>query len=139
MLLQDLQEEYNYIPAEALEMAAAELGIPFAQLYGLATFYRAFSLEARGKHKIKVCLGTACVVRGAQGVLERFLRELKIDSPGTTDDELFSLEVVNCVGACALGPVAIIDDEYFGDLNAPKIRDAVAEVRRREAEENVEV
>jgi len=134
MLLQDLQAAYNYVPAEAMELATRELGIPLEQLYGLATFYKAFSLEERGKHSIRVCKGTACVVRGAADILDAFLRELGLDRPGTTADKMFTLEVVNCVGACALGPVVIADGEYFGGMNTAKVREAVAEVRRREAE-----
>jgi NADH-quinone oxidoreductase subunit E len=135
MLLQDLQEEYGYVPPETLELVTRELGIPLEELYGLATFYKAFSLEARGRHKIKVCLGTACVVRGAQGILEGFLRELKLGGPGPTPDEMFSLEVVNCVGACALGPVAIVDGEYVGHMNQPLIKQVAQNVRARDAEE----
>lgn len=132
MLLQDIQEEYNYVPAETMEIASRELHIPLEQLYGLATFYKAFSLEARGKHKVKVCMGTACVVRGARAILEGFLRELGLDGAGTTGDELFSLEVVNCVGACALGPVALIDGEYYGHLTQQLVRERVAGVRAEE-------
>lgn len=134
MLLQDLQTAYNYVPAEAVELATRELDIPLEQLYGLATFYKAFSLEERGKHNIKVCKGTACVVRGAADILDAFLRELGLKSPGTTDDKMFTLEVVNCVGACALGPVVITDGEYLGGMNTAKVKEAVAEVRSREAE-----
>jgi len=134
MLLQDLQAVYNYVPAEAMALVTRELGIPLEQLYGLATFYKAFSLQPRGKHNIKVCQGTACVVRGAADILEGFLRELGLKSPGTTDDKLFTLEVVNCVGACALGPVVVADGEYFGGMNTAKVKEAVAEVRTRGAE-----
>ncbi len=134
MLLQDLQAVYNYVPAEAMALVTRELGIPLEQLYGLATFYKAFSLQPRGKHNIKVCQGTACVVRGAADILEGFLRELGLKRPGTTDDKLFTLEVVNCVGACALGPVVVADGEYFGGMNTAKVKEAVAEVRTRGAE-----
>ena len=134
MLLQDIQDEYGYLPPEPLEMAAAELNIPLAKLYGLATFYRAFSLEARGRHKVKVCMGTACVVRGAQGILEGFLRELNIDGPGATEDEMFSLEAVNCVGACALGPVVVIDGEYYGHMTQALVKQRAEAVRAAERE-----
>jgi NADH-quinone oxidoreductase subunit E len=134
MLLQDLQEEYNYVPPEALALATRELGIPLEEFYGLATFYKAFSLEARGRHKLKVCMGTACVVRGAQGILEGCLRELALDGPGTTTDEMVSLEPVNCVGACALGPIIIADGEYVGNMTIPKVKEVVADIKKRDAE-----
>jgi NADH-quinone oxidoreductase subunit E len=134
MFLQDLQAAYNYVPAEAMELAARELEIPLEQLYGLATFYKAFSLEARGKHNIKVCRGTACVVRGAVNILEGFLRELGLQNPGTTDDKMFTVEVVNCVGACAIGPVAILDGEYYGHLDQSIVKDMVESLRAEEEE-----
>jgi NADH-quinone oxidoreductase subunit E len=126
MLLQDLQGVYNYVPAEALELATRELDIPLEQLYGLATFYKAFSLEPRGLHNIKVCKGTACVVRGAADILEAFLRELGLKGPGTTDDKMFTVEIVNCVGACAIGPVAVLDGEYHGHLDQAAVKDSIA-------------
>jgi NADH-quinone oxidoreductase subunit E len=129
MLLQDLQAVYNYVPAAAMALVTRELGIPLEQLYGLATFYKAFSLEPRGKHNIKVCQGTACVVRGAADILEGFLRELGLSGPGTTDDKLFTLEVVNCVGACALGPVVIADGEYYGHLDQGAVKDRLESLR----------
>ncbi|NIT36150.1 MAG: NAD(P)H-dependent oxidoreductase subunit E [candidate division Zixibacteria bacterium] len=134
MLLQDLQAAYNYVPAEAMELATRELGIPLEQLYGLATFYKAFSLEERGKHNIKVCKGTACVVRGAADILDGFLRELGLPRPGTTGDKMVTLEVVNCVGACAIGPIAILDGEYHGHLDQSIVKDRVESLRAEDEE-----
>ncbi len=132
MLLQDLQAVYNYVPAETLELATRELGIPLEQLYGLATFYKALSLEPRGRHNVKVCRGTACVVRGAANILDGFLRELGLERPCTSGDKMFTVEVVNCVGACAIGPVAVLDGEYHGHLDLGAVKEKVAALRAEE-------
>ena len=119
-VLQDLQAEYYYLPKEVLVQASEALDIPLSQIYGVATFFRAFSLEPRGRHLINVCLGTACHVRGALRVLESIERETGI-KPGETDSDLkFTLEAVNCLGCCALGPVMVVDGEYHGNLSTAK-------------------
>jgi NADH-quinone oxidoreductase subunit E len=120
-ILQDIQDEYYYLPKDALEKVSQILDIPLSQVYSIATFFRAFSLTPRGRHLIKVCLGTACHVRGAPRVLEKMERDLEIGRGGTTDDLKFTLETVNCVGACALGPMVIVDDEYSGQMKTDKI------------------
>ena len=120
-ILQDIQDEYYYLPKDALEKVSQILDIPLSQVYSVATFFRAFSLTPRGRHLIKVCLGTACHVRGAARVLEKMERDLGIGRGGTTDDVKFTLETVNCVGACALGPMVIVDDEYSGQMKTDKI------------------
>lgn len=119
-ILQDIQAEYNYLPKEALFDVSDSLGIPVSQVYGVATFYRAFSLIPRGRHLIQVCLGTACHVRGAPRVLEAIERKLKIKAGETTADKEYTLTTVNCLGACALGPVVVIDQEYHGQMNQSK-------------------
>jgi NADH-quinone oxidoreductase subunit E len=119
-ILQDIQAEYNYLPKEALFDVSDSLGIPVSQVYGVATFYRAFSLIPRGRHLIQVCLGTACHVRGAPKVLESMERKLKIKAGETTADKEYTLTTVNCLGACALGPVVVIDQEYHGQMNQSK-------------------
>jgi NADH-quinone oxidoreductase subunit E len=119
-ILQDLQEEVNYLPEGALRYVAERLNIPASKMYRLATFYRAFSLEPRGEHLIHVCTGTACHVRGAVRIVDALERELGV-SAGETDSQLkFTLETVNCVGACALGPVVVIDGEYSGQMTGAK-------------------
>jgi NADH-quinone oxidoreductase subunit F len=111
-VLQDLQEELRYLPREVLDRVAATLGVPRAQVYHVATFFKAFTLEPRGRHTIKVCTGTACHVRGAPKILDEISRLLGVQAGQTTADGLFTLETVNCVGACALGPVVVIDEDY---------------------------
>lgn len=120
-LLQDVQEKYGYLPRQVLDRIAERLHLPRTQLYGLATFYRAFTLTPQGKHAICVCTGTACHVRGAPALLDRLSSDLKLRSGDTTDDGLFSLHTVNCVGACALGPVVTIDGEYQAHMNGLKL------------------
>jgi NADH-quinone oxidoreductase subunit E len=116
-ILQDIQREYYYLPREILEQVSRALDIPLSQVCSVATFFKAFSLEPRGRHLVSVCVGTACHVRGALRVLEGIEREIKI-KPGETDAELkFSLEAVNCLGCCALGPVMVVDGEYHGKLS----------------------
>ena len=126
-ILQDIQAEYNYLPREALEETSKGLCVPLSQVYSVATFFKALSLEPRGRHLINVCLGTACHVRGAVKVLEAMERELAIGSGETTKDLRFTLETVNCVGACALGPVVIVDGEYHGQIKADKVKDVLAD------------
>ena len=119
-ILQDIQAEYYYLPKEALIQISESMAIPASQVYNVATFFRAFSLEPRGKHLINVCLGTACHVRGAIRVLEKIERRLAIKRGETTQDRKFTLETVNCMGACALGPVLKVDGEYFGQMSTDK-------------------
>jgi NADH-quinone oxidoreductase subunit E len=120
-ILQDIQTEYYYLPEEALIQVSESMAIPASQVYNVATFFRAFSLEPRGKHLINVCLGTACHVRGAVRVLEKVERSLAIKRGATTKERKFTLETVNCMGACALGPVVKIDGEYFGQMSTDKV------------------
>jgi NADH-quinone oxidoreductase subunit E len=120
-ILQDIQGEYRYLPKDALEKVSQILDIPLSQVYSVATFFRAFSLEPRGLHLIKVCLGTACHVRGANRILERAALDLGIDPGETTDDLAFTLETVNCLGCCALGPVVVVDETTFGQMTTNKV------------------
>jgi len=136
-ILQDIQAEYNYLPRESLQIIAKSLGIPLIDIIGVATFFRAFSLKPRGKHLITVCLGTACHVRGAPAILDEFKRKLGIDVEETTQDNLFTLETVNCLGACALGPIVVIDGNYYGQMKIRKIDKLIKKFRpgkRSEAE-----
>lgn len=120
-ILQEIQEKYNYLPKDALIYVSKKLSVPLIQVYSVATFYKTFSLKPKGKHIIKVCLGTACHVRGAPRIVDEIKRKLNIEVGETTEDKLFTLETVRCLGACALGPIVVIDDEYYGQVNPKKI------------------
>jgi NADH-quinone oxidoreductase subunit E len=124
-ILQDIQADYNYLPREALEQVSKDMDVPLSQVYSVATFFKALSLTPRGRHLINVCLGTACHVRGAMRVLETLERDLDVKSCETTKDLKFTLETVNCVGACALGPVVVVDGEYHGQMKTEKVKDVL--------------
>ncbi len=121
-ILQDIQAEYNYLPKEALVQVNKGLDVPLSRVYSVVTFFKSFSLKPRGRHLINVCLGTACHVRGAVRVLEKIERELGISRSETTGDFKYTLETVNCVGACALGPIMIIDGEYSGQVKTDSVK-----------------
>jgi NADH-quinone oxidoreductase subunit E len=129
-ILQDIQEEYNYLPQEALNIVSKTLGIPLIDIVGVATFYRAFSLEPRGEHLVTVCMGTACHVRGGPNILEEFERKLNINAGETSDDGQFSLETVACLGCCAIGPVVIVDGNYYAQTSIRKV-DAILKKHRK--------
>jgi NADH-quinone oxidoreductase subunit E len=122
-MLQEIQSrnKNRYLPRPELEALAACLKISIAKVYRIATFFKAFNLEPKGEHMVSLCVGTACHVRGADKILTALEGELGIVDGGTTNDLKFSIETVNCVGACALGPVAVIDGDYFGELEGEKI------------------
>lgn len=120
-ILEDIQASYNFLPQEALELVAKRTGCSLVDLYGVATFYTSFSLEPRGEHLVSVCTGTACHVRGSPGVLGAFEESLGVDAGQTTEDRAFTLTTVNCLGACALGPVAVMDGEYFANINKRQV------------------
>lgn len=132
MLLQDIQEQYGYLPPEALKDAGRRLDVSLSRLYGLATFYRSFSLEPRGRHEIWICTGTACHVRGAATILAHLQRQLGVDSGETTDDGFATLVGVNCLGACALGPVMVVDGKYHGKMTVAKTNDVLDELRAQD-------
>ncbi|MCX5992161.1 MAG: NADH-quinone oxidoreductase subunit NuoE [Chloroflexi bacterium] len=125
-ILQDIQTEYYYLPKESLEEVVKLLNVPMSQVYGVATFFKAFSLTPRGRHLIKVCLGTACYVRGANRVVDKMELDLGIKRKETTKDLRFTLETVNCVGCCALGPMVMIDDKYHGQMSSDKVSSLLA-------------
>ena len=124
-ILQDIQTEYYYLPEEALEQVSKALEIPTSRIYSVATFFKAFSLEPRGRHLVNICVGTACHVRGAVRVLEGIKRETGLEPGETDDDRRYSLETVSCVGCCALGPVMVVDGEYHGKLSTAQAVEVV--------------
>ena len=128
-ILQDIQARYGYLPADALKAVAEKTGRPLVDVYGVATFYRSFSLQPRGKHVCSVCLGTACHVRGGPAVAEEFERELGVHPGETTGDREFTLETVNCLGACALGPIVVVDGHYFSNVRPAGVKSVVEDAR----------
>lgn len=131
--LEDIQARYRYLPPEALILVSERLGVPLSQTYSVATFYNAFSLKPKGKHCLNVCMGTACHVRGSSQVLDRLQTKLGIGAGSTTRDRLFTLETVNCLGACALGPIVVTDGEYSGQMTPQKADQLLKSITRAEA------
>ena len=121
-VLQDVQEAFGYIPQDVMTTVARELGVPLIEVSRVAHFYKAFSLRPRGRHVVTVCMGTACHVRGAIRMLDLVEGELGIRPGETTPDRMFTLERVNCLGACALGPVVVLDGEYHPKMAPNKLR-----------------
>lgn len=126
-VLLDVQREYNWLPEEALRQISDRLGVAFSEVYRVASFYKAMSLTPRGHHLIRVCLGTACHVRGAPRILDKVEQALNISAGETTRDMKFTLERVNCLGCCALGPVIVVDGEAHGNLAPAKVEEILNE------------
>lgn len=125
MILQDVQDEYNYLPADTIKCVAEKLDIPLSKVYSVATFYSSLSLTERGRHVIKVCDGTACHLRGFVNIRDEITRQLGIGEDETTEDKKFTLEVVACLGACALAPVMAVNADYHGNMDATKIKETL--------------
>ncbi|MBN2225840.1 MAG: NAD(P)H-dependent oxidoreductase subunit E [candidate division Zixibacteria bacterium] len=128
-ILEEIQAKYGYLPEEQLRAVAEETGRSLVDIYGAATFYKAFSLKPRGKHLISVCLGTACHVRGGPTIVQEVQRLLGIKAGETTPDNEFTLETVNCLGACALGPVMVVDGHYFPKVQVSKVSEILEHVQ----------
>jgi NADH-quinone oxidoreductase subunit E len=128
-ILEDIQSKYSYLPEDALRTVAEQTGRGLTDIYGLATFYRWFSLKPRGKHLCSVCLGTACHVRSGVVIAEEFGRELGIKAGETTSDKEFTLETVNCLGACALGPIVVVDGHYFSNVKPVEVKDILSKTQ----------
>jgi NADH-quinone oxidoreductase subunit E len=122
-LLLDMQNEFNWIPKQAILRINERLQIPLSQIYRVASFYKAMSLTPRGKHIVNVCLGTACHVRGGPRIMDKVEESLKIKAGKTTQDMKFTLERVNCLGCCALGPVIVVDKDYYGNVTTAKVKE----------------
>jgi len=120
-VLQDLQKEFNYLPEEALKLVSDRLGVPYSQTYHVVTFYKAFSLKPRGRNILTICMGTACHVRGAPKLVEEAKRVLGIGPGETTPDLEYTVETVNCLGCCALGPVVVLNERYHGGMTPRKL------------------
>jgi len=111
-MMQDLQAEFGYLSASVLRLLAPRLGVPLSRVFGVATFYSSFRLAPKGQHEVTLCMGTVCHLKGAGKISETICREFQVEAGGTTPDRLFTFQAVNCVGACALAPVMVVDGEY---------------------------
>ena len=135
-ILHDVQDRYKYLPDDALKMVASRLHMDISQIYGVATFYKSFSLVPQGKHSITLCLGTACHVRGGQKILRELKGLLHVEPGQTTADRQFSLSVVNCLGVCAIGPVMMVDQKFYGQMNPLKAKTIVEKMNRNNKKKN---
>jgi NADH:ubiquinone oxidoreductase subunit E len=124
-MFQDIQREYNYIPREAMNVLSEQLDVPLCKLYGIATFYKSLSLRPKGRNIIKVCDGTACHIRSSQLIMDELEKLLGIKPGETSRDGEFTLETVNCLGSCAIAPVMVINETYYGKVTPAKLRDII--------------
>ncbi len=138
-VLQDIQENYGYISKESMQSVSQGLGVPIIEVYRVASFYRAFRLNPSGKHVLTMCMGTACHVRGARLVLDQATGQLGVKPGEVTPDGHFSVEHVNCLGACALGPIVTENGSYHHHMTPAKLRKLIETLRRQETEENQNV
>jgi NADH-quinone oxidoreductase subunit E len=129
-ILHDVQDRYKYLPDEALKMVASRLHMDINEIYGIATFYKSFSLIPKGKHSVTLCLGTACHVRGGPKILRELKKQLNIEPGQTTADKQFSLNVVNCLGVCAIGPVMFVDGKFYGEMNTLKAKRIIEKINK---------
>jgi NADH:ubiquinone oxidoreductase subunit E len=134
-VLQDVQEQYDYIPREAMQIVSKELGVPVIEVYRVASFYKAFRLKPAGKHLLTFCSGTACHVRGSNLLVNQATSQLGIEPGDVTSDGLFSIEQVNCLGACALGPIVVENGSYYHHMTPAKLRKLIESLRQKETEE----
>ncbi|MHA2407941.1 MAG: NADH-quinone oxidoreductase subunit NuoE family protein [Candidatus Ranarchaeia archaeon] len=129
-ILHEIENLYNYLPTWALRHISEKLNIPMIQVYGVASFYNAFHLTQRGKHLIRVCEGTACHVKGGHRVMEELERKLNVEVGETSKDLNFTLERVNCLGCCALGPIVMVDDNYYGKMSPVKLGPLIKQLKK---------
>jgi NADH:ubiquinone oxidoreductase subunit E len=135
-ILRDIQDHYKFLPEEALKKVATRLQMDLNDIYGVATFYKSFSLVPKGKHSITLCLGTACHVRGGPKILTEMKKQLNITPGQTTVDKQFSLNVVNCLGVCAIGPVMFVDKKFYGEMNPIKARRMIEKIIKNNKKKN---
>jgi NADH-quinone oxidoreductase subunit E len=128
-ILQDIQEKYNYLPVQALKEVAEKLNIELINVYAVATFYKSLRLSPQGKHTITVCTGTACHVRGTNKILDEIQSQLGIAPGDTTQDKKFTFNTVNCLGACAIGPIMVVDGKYYGQMTPIKVKKILKEYK----------
>ncbi|ACM23245.1 Fe-hydrogenase gamma subunit [Thermotoga neapolitana DSM 4359] len=133
-ILLEIQELYRYLPEDVINYVSTAMGIPPAKIYGVATFYAQFSLKPKGKYAIMVCDGTACHMAGSPEVLKAIEEETGLTPGNVTEDLMFSLDQVGCLGACALAPVMVINDEVYGNLTAEKVKEILRKIKEKERE-----
>jgi len=133
-ILQDIQQAFGYLPENELKKVSDHSSLPMSRIYGVATFYNQFRLQPLGKYVIRVCRGTACHVKGSFDILTTFETELNIKAGQTTRDLLFTIETVACIGACSIAPVIAINDEFYGKLDAKKIKKLLRDYKKAEKE-----
>lgn len=126
-ILQDIQERVGYLPPDILKQVADRMELPLTQIYGVATFYKSLSLTPQGRHTVTFCTGTACHVRGSDKTLSEVSEFLEVKPGETTEDGELTLRVVNCLGACAIGPVMVVDGKYYGKMSPSKAKSLLAE------------
>ena len=132
-ILQQIQEHFRYLPEEIIAYVATELKVPAAKVYGVATFYAHFALEPKGKYIFKVCDGTACHVKGSTKIIDALYKRLGVSAEkNTTDDQLFTVETVSCLGACGLAPVMIMNEDVYGQVKPEKVDEIVEEILKAE-------
>ena len=129
MILSDIQKEYGYIPLDVQELVSEKTGIPVAEIYGVVTFYSFFSLNPKGKYVVGVCLGTACYVKGSQQIIDKFSELLGIKPGETTEDGMFTLSALRCIGACSIAPAVNINGKVYPKMTVDKVKELVAEYR----------
>jgi len=133
-ILQDIQQFYGYLPESELKKVSIHASLPMSRIYGVATFYNQFRLQPLGKYVIRVCRGTACHVKGSFDILTTLETELNIKAGQTTRDKLFTIETVACIGACSIAPVIAVNDEFYGKLDAKKIKKLLTDLKKAEKE-----
>ena len=133
LILSEIQKEYGYIPLEVQEIVSDEINIPVSEIYGVVTFYNFFSLNPKGKYIIGVCLGTACYVKGGQNIIDKFSDLLGIKPGETTEDGLFTIDSLRCIGACALAPACKVNGKVYSKMTVDKVKTVIDEYRAKEA------
>lgn len=133
-IMHDINRRFNYLPRQALELTAEHTKVPFSQVYSMATFYKSFSLRPRGKVHFKICDGTTCHIKGSQIIIDEIYNNLGIKPGETTADGQFSLETVNCIGACAIAPAVLANDTVHSRVTAAGLKQIIAEYRRPDYE-----
>ncbi len=133
MILSDIQKEYGYVPVDVQEIVSAKTGISVAEIYGVVTFYSFFSLKPKGKYIIGCCLGTACYVKGAQQIIDKFSDELGIAPGETTEDGMFTIDALRCIGACGIAPAVTINGTVYPKMEVSQVPTVIAEYRSKEA------